>query len=1088
MLRGIERKSIIKPFGESNSQVEMVNVPNDEAIYVRKIVRNMDSSLQLAMFDKECWALTRLEGCENVVRFIDCQRGYVHSRKSYEGWIIMEYIPGRTLREESTKSFSVPEKYRIIKQLLTAVEAIHNASIIHRDLNPNNVMITDQKLKIIDFGICKILGRISSETTRQFATNNYSAPEVQYHSENSSVQSDIYSLGATIYFLFTKKDPPLPLDFCSVIETTAGIDPLLKSILLKMVAFKPSDRYADVYEITRDVLPLYDRYLKSDEFYRIQLAPGLIEKLISLNLVQSTKSHNRIIIEDIGANFALTFAYVKDTDGQEVFVFDGHNYSFTCVYLADRRLLYARTVENIPDYMLDRHSQRYLEVSGTFIFSETTAFSVLQNDTFALINRIHDYSRNIASEKNIDWTFRSKYGFWKTYLKAMIFSVKQESPRFRYDSCSLKGDQFCFCLSEGQANPVDSFSVGDKIIFESSAGLSENERPQYVGLYVGYNASDRVFIVDRNGRKVKKRPPHTGEIAKDYTSDSIQYDRQLRALEEFERQETPSIGNIKGIFSGIIAPFFFSASTVSHFYNDRLDESQQLAVSKALAARDVFLIQGPPGTGKTSVIVEIVQQMLNYHQNVSSSYRRILIVSQAHAAVDKLLADLDRSIPGLSAIRIGDPDNLSPLANEKYGLSTKKKQWIEESVTKAIEMRKEVLSILGVTNEEFELFVSAIECLRLTNSASAERAQAKAVIDSFYDLYKLDPSAAEIEQLLIQDEWIKQISEKEDIIEYFVKDASIIIGTCTGFLGSNLRAYFESTAFECVIIDEAAKATLPELMLSVVHSKRVILVGDHYQLPPIFDEKRLVFDKTIDIQQLKDGGFKKIFDNIPEESHQFLSTQYRMHSTIGSMISHVFYDDTIQNGPNTLELKTDLFSGATIVWISTSSIETSIRYEQVCVLETLKRNSLRNSAEASIISEYLSFIDKALCGKDYSVGIIAAYRGQVELLRRDLAAIPLSNIHLDINNDIDTVDAFQGSQKDIIIYSTVRSSESSQIGFLREKPRLNVAFSRARCLLLIVGDIECLSKSSSDEFRMVIEFIRMNNANCQIVEYGRSVK
>ena len=163
---------------------------------------------------------------------------------------------------------------------------------------------------------------------------------------------------------------------------------------------------------------------------------------------------------------------------------------------------------------------------------------------------------------------------------------------------------------------------------------------------------------------MKKRPPHTGEIAKDYTSDSIQYDRQLRALEEFERQETPSIGNIKGIFSGIIAPFFFSASTVSHFYNDRLDESQQLAVSKALAARDVFLIQGPTGTGKTSVIVEIVQQMLNYHQNVSSSYRRILIVSQAHAAVDKLLADLDRSIPGLSAIRIGDPDNLSQSSPE----------------------------------------------------------------------------------------------------------------------------------------------------------------------------------------------------------------------------------------------------------------------------------------------------------------------------------------------------------------------------------------------------------------------------------------
>lgn len=1089
MLQGIKCKSVIKPFGESNSQVEMVSIPDDETTYVRKIVRNLDSSLQCAMFDKECLALTKLEGCENVVRFIDCQRGYVQGRKSFEGWIVMEYIPGRTLREESIRSFSNPEKYRIVKQLLTAAEAIHNVSIIHRDLNPNNVMISGQKVKIIDFGICKILGSISNETTRQFATNNYSAPEVQYHSENSSIQSDIYSLGATIYFLFTKKDPPLPADFCSVIEVTPGIDPLLKAILLKMVAFKQSDRYSDVYEISRDMLPLYDRYLKSGEYYRIQLAPNLIDTLISLNLVQSTKARNRIIIDDIGSNFATTYAYVKETDGQETYyIFDGHNYSFTCIYLAEQRVLYATKVENLPDYMLDRHSQKYLEVSGTFVFSETTSFPMQQNDTFALTNRINDYSKNVASERNIDWTFRSKYGFWKNYLQAMIMSVKQESPRFRYDSCYLNGNHYCFCLSEGQSNPVDSFSVGDKIVFESNSGVSENERPQSIGLYAGYNASDRILIVDLKGRKLKKRPPRTGEIVRDYDSDIVQYRRQLQALGSFERQETPSIGNIKGIFSGIISPFFFSASTVGHFYNDKLDESQQAAVNKALAARDVFLIQGPPGTGKTSVIVEIVRQMLKLNRNVSSSYRRILIVSQAHAAVDKLLADLDSSIPDLSAVRIGDPDNLSPLANAKYGLLTKKKEWIENSVEKALEKRRKMLSILGISDEDFKLFVLAMECIHLSNSTDMERTQAQEVIDSFYNRHELNPPVTEIEQLLIQDEWMKQISEKEDIVEYFVKDASIIIGTCTGFLGSNLRTYFENTAFECVIVDEAAKATLPELMLSLVHAKRVILVGDHFQLPPVFDEKRLEFDKTLDIMQLKEGGFKKIYDSIPEESHQFLSTQYRMHSTLGFMISHVFYGDNIQNGPNTQELKTNLFAGATLVWISTSSLEASRRYEQSCVLETLGRSSYKNPVEVSIISEYLSTIDKALCGKDYSIGIIAAYRGQVELLRRDLAALPLNNIHLDFDNDIDTVDAFQGSQKDIIIYSAVRSSESSHIGFLREKPRLNVAFSRARCLLLIVGDMACLSNSSSDEFREVIKYIQENPIDCQIIEYGRSEK
>lgn len=1076
-------EKIIKPFGRGNTRIDLVRDEESGRKYIRKRIRNLDTPLQRAMFDKETNALTKLRNCKNIVFQYDAKIGVINGVT--EGWMHLEYIMGDILRKEAYQYHTIKQKLSIVKQLISATATIHAANIIHRDINPTNIMVTDAQITIIDFGICKILGETNRETTNRLATNLYAAPEIAYHSENASERSDMYSLGATILYLFTKKEPPLPHEIEREISITSGIDPQLKDILIKMTAVNPEDRYQDMYEVDIAMEPLYERYLKNDEIFRIQISSDMIERLRLANMVLKTTPLNELLRNEMPSNFSNCHAIYKKTNTDkeviERFVFDGRHYSLICAYSEEHDCFVADDFSRLYDNKRIQHKQQYMETNGNFHFSTNSRFLVIKNNSFLLRNRIIDFSNDTLSSQNIDREYASKYGVWESYIDTIIAAKKERSYRFPYEKIEHVGNKINLFLEDSVPFDSEKLAEGDAFIFEHKPSKHKTE-PVFLGTFASYNASAKIVSMEAPLKKSKVHPPQSGIAIKDYYSEIAQYKKQGYALSEFIHQEMPSVGNMKAIFSGLIEPDLFKYK-ISKYYDKKLDDSQRMAVDKAMHAQDIFLVQGPPGTGKTNVIVEIVRQMLKQHSSIATQYGKILIVAQAHAAVDKLLEDLDDYVKEVRAIRVGEAKNLSRLAKEKYGIDVLKQQWIYEVATNATRKLGQLLQEYRVEQSDFNEYYKAVETERLLTSTRQEVDTARIIIAAFCESYNLDPNGQILERLRIVQNWINQVGEKDDLIEYYVKNATIIVGTCAGFLGNGLQIYLQNTVFDCVIVDEAAKATIPELMLSLVKAKKAIMVGDHNQLPPVFEEDAFLDMDTraLNVEQLKEAGFKRLYE-VLEHSRQKLTTQYRMHPTIGSMISLVFYEGDIQNGVSAQDRKVEInpFGKDAIVWISTSNSPVASRHERK---SSNVSTSYANPYEVSIVMQILRKLDMTTSEKRYSVGVITPYRDQLELLRRDFDSILLKNISVDIN----TVDAFQGSQRDIIIYSTVRSINGSNIGFLKEEARLNVSLSRARSLLLIVGDMDCLYNAKGAKFKDIIDYMKENSSNCSIIDYHKEL-
>ena len=215
----------LKNRADTNSVVDVLKNKSTGDLIVRKIIYGIEQPLYQAVFTREMRALYKLNKCSNIVNILGDDYLVISTTKEKVGVIYLEYINGIELGKSSIENFSAKERFSIIKQLLDAIEISHSNGIIHRDINPNNIMLTDDKqVKLIDFGICKINDMINSATVYKLGTNAYSAPEVHQHSENATEKSDLYSLGAVIYFLFTGQQPPLAVQFQDVLNRTSGMD------------------------------------------------------------------------------------------------------------------------------------------------------------------------------------------------------------------------------------------------------------------------------------------------------------------------------------------------------------------------------------------------------------------------------------------------------------------------------------------------------------------------------------------------------------------------------------------------------------------------------------------------------------------------------------------------------------------------------------------------------------------------------------------------------------------------------------------------------------------------------------------------
>ncbi len=1055
--------------GDTNSQVDLFKEENGDKFFVRKGIFGIDQPLYQAIFMREVRALYKLNNCPYVVKIKLHDTRSVKDTHEKVGIMFLEYIAGQTLAKIDLKKLSPKEKFKIIKQLLIAIESAHSNGIIHRDINPNNIMIDNQgDVKVIDFGICKIKEMVTNSTVYRMGTNLYSAPEVHLHSDNATERSDLYSIGAIIYYLFTGNEPPVSDDFQDVLDDLSGIDVSLKPIIKKLVSVDPDERYSDIYSLRVDLTEILERFLNINLQINISIDHEKFHELKKMNFIPYTaKVYETHFITQ---NFSDLYAFKTEND---IFSFLGSNYIMECIYCEDLNIFSVVNFKKIMPIDRENLKKRYTQISAKFNFVlRENAHRQSRNDSFEIKNIIDNYYADFKSKKNVDYEFKSKYGTWKDLLLLIKKSIEESAIKFTYDSYKRKDGFLFFDLCKGIFLP-ENMTKEQVFIYEKNSKKTKNNLIA-IGSY-----EDDYFEKDHVVLKIKPESsrysiPSKGFFCCDYRKDLINVQRQIEALEIIEREDYSCTFELKEIISGVQPPTSKDLKRRISYLNKQLDLSQKAAVEKVLDSESFCIVQGPPGTGKTNVIIEIIRQILKDNvRNPDLQKKKILLVSQSHPAVDKMIDDLvTQSDEKPNLIRIGRDEKLNNQIREEYGINYVKTRWMNEVEEKCLSVSQNYYEEMGIEKCDFDSYYNEFEKQFVSDFKSEIN---KDIIDDF----KLRTSGNYTEKLRkileIQRQWIDRLPNCEDADLYIIKAATIIAGTCMGFISNKV---IRDVDFDYLIIDEAAKATFPELAVSFNKAEKIIMVGDHKQLPPVLDTDIINENKkSLDTANLYEGIFEKLYNIFPEENKHRLTVQYRMHPTIGTLISKIFYENEIQNGIDASKriVGIDKYSKTAIEWISTSDRPEKERYEKK--MGAYPNYTFKNDLEINIIIDKLKELDD-LSKKELKVGVITAYSAQKSILKELVRQQQYSHLKV----EVDTVDAFQGSQKEIIIYSTVRSSSNpKQIGFLKSEARLNVAFSRAQSLLIIVGDHNFLNNAQihQNKFPEIIEYISQTEG-CKI--------
>jgi len=331
--------------------------------------------------------------------------------------------------------------------------------------------------------------------------------------------------------------------------------------------------------------------------------------------------------------------------------------------------------------------------------------------------------------------------------------------------------------------------------------------------------------------------------------------------------------------------------------------------------------------------------------------------------------------------------------------------------------------------------------------------------------------------LQLAEEWRQRFGQSADFHGAFVSDCDVIGGTCLGIASPSLQ----SVEFDLCIVDEASKATPTEILVPMSKAKKWIVVGDPNQLPPFVDESPDALAELERHEIDRDDARRTLLDHfietIPKEHQVSLLTQHRMVRPIGDLVSECFYSGTLKNvNENTCQwLARSKALPKPVTWLNTA--ENPKRGEH------FYRGTYVNETEVEAIERLLLRLQFAASQRKnrYSVALLSGYGGQVAALDRMARAKGRQLADLDIETG--TVDSYQGREADVAVYSITRSNDEGKIGFLKEHERLNVALSRAKLGLAIVGDtLFCDRVAGRNPFGDVLSYIRTHTADCAIME------
>ncbi|MEJ5961987.1 AAA domain-containing protein [Pedobacter immunditicola] len=490
-----------------------------------------------------------------------------------------------------------------------------------------------------------------------------------------------------------------------------------------------------------------------------------------------------------------------------------------------------------------------------------------------------------------------------------------------------------------------------------------------------------------------------GKLGIDLLFDNNSYDEMKKAirLASTADENSPSLPLIK-ILTGEKKVTF--RTDIKQFINSKLNSSQQNAVHQILTANELAIVHGPPGTGKTTTLVQAIKAIINQEG------QQLLVVAPSNTAVDLLTEKLAEE--GLNVLRIGNPARVS----DQLMALTFDSKMAEHKDMKQIKALKKQANLYKSMAHQYK-----------RNFGKAEKEQRKQLFEEAYQI-------------------LKEVEKTEKYIsDQVLGDAQVITATLVGSNHFTLR----NIKFHTVVIDEAGQALEPACWIPLLKAQKVVFAGDHCQLPP-----------TIKSAEAAKGGLSTtLFEKcvaLHPNAVVLLEEQYRMNSAIMAYPSSVFYHNRLQAHSTVADHL--LYAGdAALTFIDTAGCGFD---------EKMDGTSATNPEEAVFLLKHLTqtvtTLQSHYAPEDFpSIAVISPYKQQVQILK-DLLQYSPELAALTAKLTINTIDSFQGQEREMVYISLTRSNNEGIIGFLSDIRRMNVAMTRARKKLVVIGDSATLSR------------------------------
>lgn len=533
-----------------------------------------------------------------------------------------------------------------------------------------------------------------------------------------------------------------------------------------------------------------------------------------------------------------------------------------------------------------------------------------------------------------------------------------------------------------------NFEFGRPVCFFRMSEGTEGKSIKYFNFTgtVSYADGDRLVVTVPDNAPVAELQATEG-LGVQLFFDETSYRLMFEALDRVIGARDNRLAYLRDLFYSGVPAAELSFAPISFPW---LNRAQQEAVNKVLRAKDVAIVHGPPGTGKTTTLVEAIYETLRRESQV-------LVCAQSNMAVDWISERLvDR---GISVLRIGNPTKV----NDK---------------------------MLSFTYERrFEAHPDYPQLWSIRQAIRKLRQERKRRDNGWHQ--KMDRLKSRAVELELR------------INSQLFGEAKVIASTLTGSASHLLSGQKFGTLF----IDEAAQALEAACWIAIRRASRVVLAGDHCQLPPTVKS----------IAALKGGLGTTLMERIVVRKPSvvtLLTVQYRMNEQIMRFSSNWFYDGRVESAPE-VKYRGILDYDNPITWIDTSDTDAKEEF----VGESFGRiNKIEAELTLEALKNYFIKIGRQRIADEHiDVGVISPYRAQVQLLRRMVRKAEFFKPYRGCIT-VNTVDGFQGQERDIIVISLVRSNDDGQIGFLSDLRRMNVAITRARMKLIIVGSVQTMTR------------------------------